>query len=299
MKKIVNFLITITLIFLCINSLVFAHKEWVHQYIVKEAYKFLDGFASENGSEAIFRIDSPCKLSDNTCIANSGGSIIEQNKVNAGPEVTVLEDFADTLLSISVYFWEDAIFEGDTVNFLKGSHLIYDKTNPPWSGDSSEISYQSKKFYADTINVYFVDTLTFYETLITQLIGNYSYSIDGDSNFTYAIIINENNPQQISDPANINISNFSIKPNISSNSVIITYNLKESSSISLLLCNSNGQLVSTIEKNEQKTKGENSISFNASSLSPGLYYFAIFDNRDIIAKKFIIIRLEYEGNPEP
>ncbi|HOV92937.1 MAG TPA: hypothetical protein PLC04_07675, partial [Candidatus Kapabacteria bacterium] len=42
MKKRNLFLIVPLMIILSINSLIYAHKEWVHQYIVKESYKFLE-----------------------------------------------------------------------------------------------------------------------------------------------------------------------------------------------------------------------------------------------------------------
>lgn len=260
------------------------------EYIASNEIALKDGFISENGSESVFKISGPCQLSSNQCIANGPGNIVESNKINNYPEITVLDDFKDTLLSISAFFWQDAVFEGDTINYLKCSNLIYDKSNPAWSGDSSEISYPQKKYYTDTVNIYFVDTLTFDERFVTRLIGNYSYSIGSDTNSTYAIIINENNTQSIPNHSNRNIFNLSIEPNISAIDITVNYILEESTSISILLCNSNGQVVSTIVKDELKKKGKYSINYNVSSLFPGLYYIAIFDKRDIVAKKFIIVR---------
>jgi hypothetical protein len=263
MKKII---LSLIIIILSDFSFSFAHKEWVHQHIVKEAYYFIE---KEIGEIPEIR------------------RYLGLNQF--GPEGECSS--VDTLLSISIYCWEDARFEGDTINYLKISNLIGDRANPPWTGDSSEMSAPGKIFVADTIKIYFVDTVSQEERFVLQLVGKYSYTIENDSTTAYAII-NRLNYLSNGKPQEVNkVINVAIKPNPASNSLNLKYLVLAPTKISVILYDSNGELITKLVDNEEISVGEHQLEYDTQGLSPGTYFLVVMqDGKTKISRKFIIVR---------
>jgi len=250
------------------------------------AYLF-NGFVCESGADAAFIINSPCFLSTNTCTVNNNSLL--HGKVIVIPEGECSS--VDTLLSISIYCWEDARFEGDTINYLKISNLIGDRANPPWTGDSSEMSAPGKIFVADTIKIYFVDTVSQEERFVLQLVGKYSYTIENDSTTAYAII-NRLNYLSNGKPQEMNkVINVAIKPNPASNSLNLKYLVLAPTKISVILYDSNGELITKLVDNEEISVGEHQLEYDTQGLSPGTYFLVVMqDGKTKISRKFIIVR---------
>jgi len=82
------------------------------------------------------------------------------------------------------------------------------------------------------------------------------------------------------------ISNF---PNPAKNSTTIHYSLKQNSPVNVSIYNIKGQLISTIV-NEDKSKGEYSISYNTKDLSSGVYFYKLQTEENSEIKKMIVIK---------
>jgi len=111
---------------------------------------------------------------------------------------------------------------------------------------------------------------------------------DGKLNLYAAFISNTNTGLNRIHSINENISFKNIYPNPAKNNVKIEYILKKDSKINISIIDEKGVLVKTIISNKLINKGENSIRFNISKLSSGLYYVVLESNFGKIIKTLAI-----------
>ena len=104
-----------------------------------------------------------------------------------------------------------------------------------------------------------------------------------DSNFSPATGINDNNISKIDFNLNQNY------PNPFNPSTVISYSLPSSSNIKLIVYNTLGQTIKTLESG-YRTAGNYSITFNASDLPSGIYFYKLEAGQFSQIKKMILIK---------
>ncbi|MBS1516472.1 MAG: T9SS type A sorting domain-containing protein [Bacteroidetes bacterium] len=117
--------------------------------------------------------------------------------------------------------------------------------------------------------------------------GNYNYrlkQIDFNGNFEYYNLSNEVN---IGIPAGFSLSqNY---PNPFNPSTTINFDIPEDGKVSLKMYDMSGKEVSTLV-NEIKTAGYYSVSFNASNLSSGIYFYELNSGNFNSVKKMMLVK---------
>ncbi|MAE09140.1 MAG: hypothetical protein CL661_10320 [Bacteroidetes bacterium] len=81
--------------------------------------------------------------------------------------------------------------------------------------------------------------------------------------------------------------NLHIYPNPVSNSTVISYHLQHSSQVKISIINNLGETVKVIRENQ--SMGQQQVLWNATGLSPGIYYFTIETSDQIASGKMIVI----------
>jgi flagellar hook assembly protein FlgD len=66
----------------------------------------------------------------------------------------------------------------------------------------------------------------------------------------------------------------------------IDYNLATNGTVRLIITNELGQPIETLV-NGEKSSGQHSVRWNASNQAPGVYYYTLYFNGDLITKKMI------------
>ena len=87
-------------------------------------------------------------------------------------ENTVKNDDAEILKSLSLYFWEDAKYIGDTVNLLNCTNLFYSMSNPEHNEND-----QTNRYFSDTVRFFSIDTISQFETYLFELTNGYYIDI--------------------------------------------------------------------------------------------------------------------------
>ena len=99
------------------------------------------------------------------------------NEHTTSPNNNTLQ-FQDTLLSLSLFCWEDSEITGDTTEIFTISNLFYSEANPPWEDDTGDFpDTLSTKYLVDTLNVHFIDTIDQSTEFQFRLTGKYSVDI--------------------------------------------------------------------------------------------------------------------------
>ncbi len=113
--------------------------------------------------------------------------------------------------------------------------------------------------------------------------GDYTIAIDG-----VAIMDPDLPPETGINAQNSgNINKLSFYPNPASIHLEISYNISQSSDVEIILINSLGQKVVTLD-NGFKMTGTYKQSFNCSNLASGLYYGVLRTDNSILTKKIVI-----------
>ena len=118
----------------------------------------------------------------------------------------------------------------------------------------------------------------------------YSEFPGGGANRVYSVVDTAGGVTNVIDPfwfndeypssvKEININSFTVYPNPFSNVAYINYNLNKPQIVTLSIFNTLGQIVETIN-NINSSAGENTITFDGSSLSNGLYFYRIETDND-------------------
>ena len=89
-----------------------------------------------------------------------------------GCENTIKNEDVKSLKSISLYFWEDSKYLGDTVNQLKCTNLFYSTANPEFEETDS-----TNNFISDTVRFFSLDTVSQFETYLFEISGGYYVDI--------------------------------------------------------------------------------------------------------------------------
>ena len=117
--------------------------------------------------------------------------------------------------------------------------------------------------------------------------GNYSYRLkqtDFNGNYEY---FNLSNEVIIGVPSVFELSqNF---PNPFNPSTVIEYKLPNDGNVSISVYDNSGKEVKSLV-NEFKAAGYYSVSFNASSLSSGVYYYRLSSGRFNAVKKMLLVK---------
>lgn len=139
---------------------------------------------------------------------------------------------------------------------------------------------------------------------ISSVLGQYKIRTNGSQGDQITITINEPNfgyqkhllvimssPVEISEVNNIEYTyslaqNF---PNPFNGNTVITYTLKESGLVNVLLFNSLGQRIKTIVE-KYSEKGKYSVEVNLSDLESGVYFYQINAGKFIKTKKLILLK---------
>jgi len=79
-------------------------------------------------------------------------------------------------------------------------------------------------------------------------------------------------------------------PNPFNPSTVITFNLQESSTISLSIFNMLGRKVVTLIDKNRKSSGLHSYTFNAENLSSGIYIYRLETDKSVLTKKLTLIK---------
>lgn len=252
------------------------------EYIAKDEIVLKDGFISESGSNFhAFLSEQTCNL-DNYEVENKISSNPLQNfgKKNFD-EISTL-DSVSNIYSIELYILDNALFYGDTLNYLKFDNSVY-KAVPSYKfeefNDSGMVEVDHVTFLSDTVYLYHIDTLLNTE-LIQTLVGNYLIEMNIDSTVITKIdtvqgsIINKDFEIQIfPNPSNISIS--------------IDIELNEESEITVIISDERGNIIKTLTKNEIRSKGVHNFEYNLNSIPQGNYLIGVYDKKKMISKRFI------------
>ncbi|RJP61180.1 MAG: T9SS C-terminal target domain-containing protein [Ignavibacteriales bacterium] len=90
----------------------------------------------------------------------------------------------------------------------------------------------------------------------------------------------------------VNINSFELKqnyPNPFNPSTVISYSIPQNAFVTLKVYNILGNEVSTLV-NEQKAAGNYSVTFNASQLSTGIYFYTLQSGNYSETKKLILMK---------
>jgi hypothetical protein len=79
-------------------------------------------------------------------------------------------------------------------------------------------------------------------------------------------------------------------PNPFNPSTVISFNLKESSTISLRIFNMLGREVVTLIDKDRKSSGLHNYTFNAENLSSGIYIYRLETDKAVLTKKLTLIK---------
>jgi len=168
----------------------------------------------------------------------------------------------------------DTVYEGDYVHFTDLSANA--PTSWSWNfeaGTPGTSTVQNPVIQYNTAGIYYVSLEA------TNTIGS------NTMNKSAFIIVLENTG--IADAGNLDES-LTIYPNPAKEKTIISFNLIENSSISMKLYNSIGAVVYTIAENSQWSKGKHVVEVNTSSLSSGIYFIELQDNKSKAVRKLLI-----------
>ena len=136
---------------------------------------------------------------------------------------------------------------------------------------------------------------------IDDLEGIYAfgYSIDGEIKFTspgrsvqFILVEQGNNPLPVENETEF-INHFALHqnyPNPFNPSTTISYSLPRSSNVTLKIFDILGGEITTLINNERREAGYNEISFDASNLSGGVYFYKMQANNFKDIKKMILIK---------
>ena len=83
--------------------------------------------------------------------------------------------------------------------------------------------------------------------------------------------------------------NMQFSPNPFFSHTLINFDIPESSKVSLLVYNLNGQVIETIVDNVVYQKGSSNINFSAKTSLKGLYYFVLKTEEELLTKKVVIL----------
>jgi hypothetical protein len=106
----------------------------------------------------------------------------------------------------------------------------------------------------------------------------------------------EEEEEEEEEPNNINFEKLSQgfivnqnHPNPFSNSTLISFNISETSHVSIIIHNSRGEIIAQ-PANRIFTNGKHSVQFNANNYPNGVYYYTVKTEKFIETKKMILIR---------
>jgi len=88
---------------------------------------------------------------------------------------------------------------------------------------------------------------------------------------------------------NPTITGFECIPNPVKDNTFISFNLKNSSNVSLKIFNCNGEVVNTLV-HERLESGSHQYNLNPNGLKAGLYFYTINDGDNSITKKFVLLK---------
>lgn len=128
-------------------------------------------------------------------------------------------------------------------------------------------------------------------------LSDYHEFPDGGSNRVYSVVDTAGGVTNVIDPfwfndeypvsiKEISINSFSVYPNPFSNIAYIEYNLSKPQVVTLSIFNTLGQIVETIN-NVNSSAGKNTIAFDGSALSNGLYFYRIETDNDTKSGRII------------
>jgi hypothetical protein len=79
-------------------------------------------------------------------------------------------------------------------------------------------------------------------------------------------------------------------PNPFNPQTTISYSLPQASTVVLRVYNVTGQEIATLVHNEKKAAGNHEVSFNASNLPSGVYYYRLQTESFVETKKMVLIK---------
>lgn len=85
------------------------------------------------------------------------------------------------------------------------------------------------------------------------------------------------------------IAQLEVVPNPTQGLTTITFNLKETTPVSIHVYNSNGQLIENLANKNQLNAGHHQFLFNGTYQKAGMYYIILRTNKELLTKKMIII----------
>lgn len=125
----------------------------------------------------------------------------------------------------------------------------------------------------------------------TMILDNDPYAINYIMHFAFDVTTIIPFVSDIEENPYIKVTNLSsIYPNPFSDHTTISYSLKEGGPLTLHIYNMYGQLVKALVNEPNLQKGIHRISFDASSLQPGLYYYIFSTKTFSETKKMLIIK---------
>ncbi|MBO6794372.1 MAG: T9SS type A sorting domain-containing protein [Balneolaceae bacterium] len=141
-------------------------------------------------------------------------------------------------------------------------------------------------FTADAKSFSSAGEITYYSMDGTLINSFASGIIPGDIHFSYEIT------SSIEDNHNTIVENFELfqnYPNPFNPTTEISFSLPSASNARLTIFNTAGQKIAELI-NENLNAGNHSVTFNASSISSGLYFYRLETNLGIITKKMMIVK---------
>ncbi len=261
----------------------------ITEYVASNEIVLKDGFIIEAGAESILKINNElCQLEENFCFEannNFPKMIIHNDKIQGNPILLNfdIEDY-DSLKSLSLYFWEDSKFLGDSITYLICDKLFMCTSNPPWSDELSDELAALSYFIVDTVRFYLLDTLYQDISFQFELIGDYSVE------FLHDTAIVNLNIQPILAPISSNDNlDILISPNPSEFKINFDVELKEDTEITIIIFDIHGNIIETLAKNIHKNKGLHNFEYNLNKMSQGNYTVVVYDKKKMISKRFIKI----------
>jgi len=82
---------------------------------------------------------------------------------------------------------------------------------------------------------------------------------------------------------------FSIFPNPAKDKAVVTFILPENSDIKIMIYNSLGALVYSVDKNNELSKGKHMLEINTSTFKSGMYYFELQNKSNKVVRKFFVL----------
>ncbi len=256
----------------------------ISEYIASDEIILKDGFISESGSNLhLYLSNLSCNLdnyeSENNIYANQFQNYGKKHL----DEITTL-DSAIQVNSTKIYILEDAVFFGDTVNYLKFGQTVY-KIEPNYKddvfGDSALVMVERICFVSDSVHLYYIDSLLNTE-FIRTLIGRYFIEMTIEN----TVITKIDTIQNIIMNTNAEIQIF---PNPSITSIAIYVELSEESEITVIVSDESGNIIKTLTKNEKLTKGVHNFEYNLNAIPQGNYLIGVYDKKRMISKRFVKI----------